>query len=301
MDVNEQIRQLELEACLAVRSGNIDSAERIWQSIILHAKIQSEDGNEQNQSTVIYSLKNLLMFTVRSHNSALFESWLFPTWKIIRNLSFFDAIGDFVIGMAFVVGDQKLADCLPKLSIIFKQYIRMSETYKFSLGKFLQDWMDVAVQITSRGADEVSKELIKLLMYGLYFCKDFAIVRNIMWKYYMHMQGYVQHSGYEEAFVAYGAVHYLEIILGERYEKMPEGAEKAVAQRMLYCGIRDWQANVAKIMNMKETDIIRLWQTLVTQGKAAKTCQRFEKLLTKEMEYWRITRPDTYAKIVNLH
>ncbi len=300
MDEVERIRQLEVEACLAMRDGKTDSAERSWQSIVIHAKIQQNKQNDENIATVIKSLQNLLQFASRSHNDALFESWLMPTWKIIRNLPYGKELGEFVNAMAFVIADHKIETSLLRLEIIFKEYVTLAKFYHYDLELFFKEWLETAAEITSRGADKISRKLIILLVKGIYKCSDWKILQSIMWQYYMHMQAYAHQNGYKQTFEAYGAVHYLEILLNEQIMAMPVGVEQKAQQRFLYSGIRDWLANIARITGKDEGVMINEWKSCVINGAKPKLQQRFQKLFDAEMEYWHGTRPKTYAKIKDI-
>lgn len=300
MDVDARIKQLEVEACLAVRSGKIDSAERTWQSMLIHAKIQRDEPKDISKATIIKSLQNFLIFASRSHRDELFETWLMPTWKNICNLAYPKELGDFVNAIAFVIADRKLFFSLEHLDIIFKQFVRMCNFYKWDLTDFYKEWVTTMAEITSRNVDDISRKMVILLLKGLYHCNDWKMLQGIMWQYYMHMQSYAQYNGYEKTFVAYGRIHYLEILLSERIDSMPDGDEKIMQARMLYCGIRDWLANVARVTKRDEAVTINEWYKFVQIGARPKLQKRFQKLFATEMEFWKYTRPQTYAKIKSL-
>lgn len=299
MDVNERIRQLEIEACLAIRNNQFDTAERIWHSMLIHAKIKKGDKDITDGEIVIKSLKNFLAFTARSHNLALFESWLMPTWETINSSSFYKELGEFVNGMAFIIADHNIESSLSKLEILFKQYIHIARIYDYDLEPFLSEWLEIAAELTYRGADNINKKMILLLTKGTYYVKDWQKVHKILWRYRLYMQVYTQHNDFKQALIVYGGVHYLEIIFNEKIFTISDKYDKKLQQKYLYCGIRDWLLTIAKITKETELMVINEWYKMMTEKLSLKLRNRFNNLFDAVMLFWQDTQPDTYAKIMS--
>lgn len=302
MNLSDRIKQLEVEACLALKENQLDNAKRVWQSMTIHAKIQRDDAkteyeNEQTEkaeeadASIIVSLQNLLSSAVRTHNVACFEEWLLPTWQIVRELPFYEELGQFVCTMGFLISDHKIETSLSRLETIFKEYLMLCRYYKHSLDKFAFEWLSISAQITSREVNKISTTLIHCLMHLLYHSSDYRFLQKILWQYYFHMQVYAQQKGFEETFKAYGLVFYLEIVLWEKHEEF---------RNTLLCGIRDWIANLARITAKDEGNIIRNWKRLVTANIQEKTKERFENLYQAELAYWAATRPETYERLKSI-
>lgn len=302
MNLSDRIKQLEVEACLALKDNQLDNAKRVWQSMTIHAKIQRDDAKteyenenvekaEEADASIIVSLQNLLSSAVRTHNVACFEEWLLPTWQIVRELPFYEELGQFVCAMGFLISDRQIETSLHKLETIFKEYLLLAKYYEFPLNKFAFEWMNISAQITSREVNKISLTLIRCLLKVIYHAQDWRFLQQILWQYYFHMQVYAQRKGFEETFKAYGLVHYLEIVLWEKHKDF---------RNTLLCGIRDWIANIARITHKDESNVIKTWKQLVIENAKPKTVERFKNLYQAELAYWAATRPETYERLKSI-
>jgi len=293
----EQIRELEIEACLALKQGKIDSVERIWQSMLIHAKINQGDTGENRDPAVIHSLQNLLIFTVRNHKEFLFEKCLMDTWKIVCLTQFYKELGEFVNGIVFVAMDKKMVSVLPKLQVIFKQYLRLAKFYHHPLDQFAQEWLSTTAEISSRGLSECSLFLVQGYLRLLYTQNDWNVLFKQIWAYHFHFQAACQRHGYEKAYQIFGLMHYLEIIFAERIAVMPEGPEQHKLEKRFYRGICDLLCNIARVTGRSEKDILATWKQLVTANELPKTKERFEKLYKLELKYWQEIKPKSYQAL----
>lgn len=293
----EQIRELEIEACLALKQGRVDSAERSWQGILIHARITRDDVSEEREALVIHTLRNILVFAVRNHKEFLLENWLMEAWNIICLTDFYAELGEFVNGVVFAAMDKKMVSVLPKLQVMFKQYLRLAKCYEYPLDKFTQEWLSTTAEIASRGLSECSLFLVQGYLRVLYMQDNLDCLFKQIWEYNFHYQAACQRSGFEKAYQIFGLMHYLEIIFAERIAAMPEGPEQHRLEKRFYRGICDLLCNIAKVTGRSEKDILATWKQLVTANELPKTKERFEKLYKLELKYWQEIKPKSYQAL----
>ena len=275
MSVNERVKQLEIEACVALKKGNVDNADRVWRSMLIHARIEQGEQQKNMDYSIVKSMQNVLLFAARCHKDDLFVSWLKPTWEVVCQTPFYRALGDMVLAVAFVIGDRRLERALPNLQVMFKQYLRICRFYDFSTVDFMMEWLELTAQMTIRNVDRVSIVLVQCYLRMLYCCGDWELLRKHLWKYYFYMQVFAQEYGYEKTFIVYGMINFMEIIFYERALKVKNFDRKRAVVDMLLGGIRNWITNIAKVTKMEEVEIINLWKSYVLTCGQAKLQRRF--------------------------
>ena len=133
MNFNEQNKEIEFTACIDLKQGKGDFAGQAWNSMLECAKMEHHKQPQDMDVRVVKSLQNLLLCSVRCHKDELFQTWLQPTWDAVCQLPFPKELGQFLLNVAFVVGDRHMEFCLPNLQTMLKQYRRICQKNNYSL------------------------------------------------------------------------------------------------------------------------------------------------------------------------
>ncbi len=293
----EKIRKLEIEACLALKQNRLENAERFVQSMFIHARIAQEDFETDNGEAVIVSLKNVMVFAARNRREAFLKAWLLEVWKNICLIPAYEELGGFINSITFVVTDNRMQEMLPKLLVVFKQFLRLARFYHHPLDNFAKEWLGTTVEIASRGIGEGSLFLVRCYLRLLYGSDDWQFVYGRLSSYYFHFQVASQRYGYEKAYGLFGLVHYLEVILFERIEKMSDEVERKACERRLLLGILNLLCGVARVTGRTEKDILTTWKQLVTGNGESGFLRRFQNLYSAELCFWKDTRPNSYQAL----
>lgn len=291
MNFNEQNKEIEFKACIDLKQGKGDFAGQAWNSMLECVKMEHHKQPQDMDVSVVKSLQNLLLCSVRCHRDELFQTWLQPTWDAVCQLPFPKELGQFLLNVAFVVGDRHMEFCLPNLQTMLKQYRRICQKNNYSLDEFLTEWLNFSAQMLVRNADNVSITFIKCYLRMLYFCTDWDVLRKQLWKYYFYMQGFAQEYGLEKSLKAYGLIDYLVVILYERTLKIDDRQKQRITRSGLLGCISNWLLGMATVTEMEEADVTDIWKQQAFADGQSKLKTRFEHFCDRVNAYRLLMRP----------
>lgn len=296
MNSDERSKQFEIEACIDLKQGKGDFAAQVWYSMLVRAKMEHHKQPEDMDVSVVKSLQNLLLCSARCHKDELFQTWLQLAWDAIYQLPFPKELGQFLLNVAFVVGDRRMENSLSNLQTMLKQYRRTCQKNNYSMDEFLTEWLNFSAQMLVRNADNVSITFVKCYLRMLYFCTDWEELRKQLWKYYFYMQGFAQEHDIKKALGAYGLVDYLVIVLYERTFKIEDDYEQRVVQSGLLSCISNWLLGMATATKRVEMDVTNIWKQRSFVGGQLKLKKRFARLCDSVIAYRQLMRPRKIQK-----
>lgn len=260
MNFNEQNKEFEVKACMDLKQGDCNFAGQVWDSILMRVSTELEKPREEMDVSVVQSFQNLLLCAARCHKEDLFQNWLQSAGDGLCQLPFPKELGQFILNIAFVVGDRRMKDCLPNLQSMLKQYRRICQKSGYSLDGFLTEWLNFSAQMMMRSPDRVSVTFLKCYLRMLYFCTDWSELRKQLWRYYFYVQGFAQENGLEKTLQAYGLMDCLTIVLYERTLKIENQCEQRVIQSGLSGSISNWLLGMATVLKTDEMEVTDIWK-----------------------------------------
>ena len=285
--------ELALEVCLAVRSGELETAQQKF-SQLLH---------EVQQQEALQLLGDCLLEAVRRQQKQLFAGWLAQSGQqlvtaVTTAATAQEALG-FLKSLSFVICDRQLTEAQPVLAQLIRRFAATADT---NVSKALwTELLNLAARMARRGWRTQTSFLLRLYLRGLLKEQQTAAWQAGLLALQLHFVVYTRWDGFPKACAAYAELWYLLLLLVRRAGRKKYSSEQRKQYLLLSLrSLRGIITNVARSLMLDEMEIFRqlyqyFWQLA---GDNKRRRQQLQLLLQLAISYWQSSLPKTSRKQV---
>ena len=285
--------ELALEVCLAVRSGELETAQQKF-SQLLH---------EVQQQEVLQLLGDCLLEAVRRQQKQLFADWLAHSGQqLVAAMTNAEAAQEalsFLKSLSFVICDRQLTEAQPVLAQLIR---RFAATADINASKALwTELLNLAARMARRGWRTQTSFLLRLYLRRLLKEQQTAAWQAGLLALQLHFVVYARWDGFTKACTAYVELWYLLLLLVRRAGRKKYNSEQRKQYLLLSLrSLRGIITNVARSLMLDEMEIFRqlyqyFWQLA---GENKRRRQQLQLLLQLAISYWQSSLPKTSRKQV---
>ena len=285
--------ELALEVCLAVRSGELKTAQQKF-SQLLH---------EVQQQEALQLLGDCLLEAVRRQQKQLFADWFAQSGQqlvaaVTTAATAQEALG-FLKSLSFVICDRQLTEAQPVLAQLIRRFAATADT---NVSKALwTELLNLAARMARRGWRMQTSFLLRLYLRGLLKEQQTAAWQEKLFALQLHFVVYARWDGFPKACAAYAELWYLLLLLVRRAGRKKYSSEQRKQYLLLSLrSLRGIITNVARSLMLDEMEIFRqlyqyFWQLA---GDNKRRRQQLQLLLQLAISYWQSSLPKTSRKQV---
>lgn len=283
--------ELALEVCLAVRKGELETAQQGFTSLL--AQVQAEEA--------LKLIGDCLLEAVRRQQRQLFIDWLHEAQGHLlaaaANPKAAATMLSFLQSMSFIICDRRMAEARPVLAQLIRRFTTACDAES---GKALwAELLNLAARMARRGWREETSFLLRLYLRELLQTKNPDSWQERLLALQLHFVVYVRWDGFAKACSAYQELLLLYLLLMRRAGQK-KYAEEQCRQYLLLSlrSLRGIITNAARSLMTDEMELFRQLYQIFWQlaGADKRRRQELQLLLQLAISYWQDSLPKTSRK-----
>lgn len=285
--------ELALEVCLAVRSGELGTAQQKFLQLLVEAR----------QQEALPLIEACLLEAVRRQQRQLFVDWLAQSQQQLLAALTNEAAGEkalsFLKSLSFVVCDRRLTEVQPVLGQLIRRFAATVDT---EANQALRtEILNLAARMARRGWRTETSFLLRLYLRELLKEQRADLWQTGFLALQLHFVVYARWDGFAKACAAYAELWYLLLLLVRRADRKKYSFKQRKQYLLLSLrSLRGIITNVARSLMTDEMELFRqlyqfFWQLA---GADKRRRQQLQQLLQLAISYWQSSLPKTSRKQV---